>query len=173
MLQDAPFSAKEFDEAWEQLCAFEVLGHGWLPTASALVMLWKSIISIATIRDVKLDKTFDLKSLAEAVGNDGHPWALFMAVLMQLVYDTNDMRDQPFKSDTSCKDVSLDRDKTIRWVGNVILQGAGKSGILQSDFLGQWHDALPEGWRKHALMDLLKVLFSASPLLSSSNQDVG
>ena len=136
-------------------------------------MLWKSIISIATIRDVNLDKTFDLNPLAEAVGNDGYPRALFMAVLMQLVYDTDDMRDQPFESDTIYKDVSLNREKTIRWVGNVFLQGAGKSGILQSAFLGTWHDALPEGWRTHASMDLLKVFFSVRLLLSNSDEDVG
>lgn len=65
--------------------------------------------------------------------------------------------------DINLKDVSLDRDKTVQWVGIVCLQKAGESGqastegIAQSDFLAQWHDLLPEGWRKHASMDLLKV----------------
>ena len=173
MLQDAPFSTKEFDETWKQLCAFEVLGRGWLPTAYALAMLWKSIISIATVRDVNLEKTFDIISLAEAVGNDGYPWALFMAVVTQLTYDTNDLRDQPITPDTILKDMKLNRDKTTRWVGNAFLQVAGKSGIPQSDFLAQWRDVLPEDWRKHVSMDLLKVTFSTSLLLSSSNEDAG
>lgn len=66
-------------------------------------------------------------------------------------------------SDIDLKDVSLDRDKTVQWVGIVCLQKAGESGqastkgITKSGFLAQWHDLLPEGWRKHASMDLLKV----------------
>ena len=136
-------------------------------------MLWGSIISIATVRDVNLDKTFDLKSLAEAVSNDGYPWALFMAVVTQLVYDTSDLRDQRFTSDTILENMILNRDKSIRWVGNVFLQDYGTSGIPQTDFLARWHDALPESWRTHASIDLLKVSFSLSLLLTSSDEDVG
>lgn len=68
-----------------------------------------------------------------------------------------------FTSDIILEDVSLSRDKTVQWVGINCLQRAGESeqanteGIPQSDFLAQWQDLLPEGWRKHASMDLLKV----------------
>ena len=93
ILHDAPLSTEEFNKAWNQVCAFEVLSRAWLPTPSALAMIWKSILSAATIRGVNLEKTFDLKSLAEMVGNDGYPWALFMAVMKRLVSDTNYMKD--------------------------------------------------------------------------------
>ena len=76
-----------------------------------------------------------------------------------------------FTSDTSLKDVTLCRDKTIHWVGNICLQRAGASGIPQSDFLAQWHDVLPESWRKHASMDLLNVCISVHLLLSKFKQD--
>ena len=62
------------------------------------------------------------------------------------------------------KGISLSRDKTIEWVGDVCLQRVGESHqarvIPQSDFLAQWQDLLPEGWRKHSSMDLLKASFS-------------
>ncbi|KAL9075759.1 MAG: hypothetical protein Q9161_001511 [Pseudevernia consocians] len=162
ILQDTPFSTAEFDKIWKQLCAFEVLGRAWLPTPSALAMVWKSILSAASIRGVNLEKRFNLKSITEMVGNDGFPWALCMAV-------TNVSPDSPpallYTSDTISEDVSLNRDKTVQWVGIICLQRAGESeqanteGIPQSNFLAQWHDLLPEGWRKHASMELLKAKY--------------
>ena len=56
-------------------------------------MLWKAIVSAAMVMGVRLDKTFDLKSLAQIVGNDGYPRALFMAVVIQLVADTDHLKD--------------------------------------------------------------------------------
>lgn len=171
ILQDTPFSPEEFDKTWKQLCAFEVLGGVWLPTPSALAMIWNSILSAATIRGVSLEKTFDLESIAKMVCNDGYPWELFMAVMVRLVSDTTLRKDDgpcritsgaPVR-DTIFKEVNLSRDETVQWVGMVCLQRAGESeqanaeGIPQSQFLARWHDLLPEGWRKHASMDLLKV----------------
>ena len=93
ILQDAPLSRDEFNQAWKQLCAFEVLGRSWLPTPSALAMVWKSILSAATIRGVNLETNFELKSLAEVVGSDGFPWALLMAIVTRLVSNTENLRD--------------------------------------------------------------------------------
>lgn len=85
-----------------------------------------------------------------------------------------------FTSDIIVKDVSLSKDKTVWWVGIICLQRAGDfeqantEGIPQKDFLAQWHDLLPEGWRKHASMDLLKVqLSSITFLLSRSDNHEG
>ena len=91
--QDAPFSTNEFNEAWKQVCAFEVLGRPWLPTPSALAMVWKSILSAATIRGVSLENSFGLRSLAEVVGNDGYPWPLVMAVMTRLTSNTEILKD--------------------------------------------------------------------------------
>ena len=67
--------------------------------------------------------------------------------------------------------------KTIQWVGNICLQRAGESeqarGIPQSEFLKQWRDLLPEGWREHASVDLLKVCLIVTFLLSKSNENAG
>ena len=93
ILQHAPFSTEEFDKIWKQLCVFEVHGHAWLPTPSALAMVWKSIISAAAIRGVNLEKGFDLTSLARILSNDGYPWALVMAVMIRLVPDTDRLKD--------------------------------------------------------------------------------
>ena len=48
-------------------------------------MIWESILSIATVRGINLEKEFDFKSLAGMVGNDGYPEALFIAVMLRLV----------------------------------------------------------------------------------------
>ena len=93
ILQDAPFSTQEFDKTWKQLCAFEVLGRAWLPTPSAVAMVWKSILSAATIKGVNLEKQFDLNSLGGMVVNDGFPLALFKTVMMRLVSDTDFVTD--------------------------------------------------------------------------------
>ena len=93
ILQDVPFSTDEFNETWKQLCAFEVHGLPWLPTSSALAMVWKSILSAATVTGVNLEKSFDLRSLAEVVGNDGYPPTLITAVMIRLISDTDNLKD--------------------------------------------------------------------------------
>lgn len=93
IFRDAPFSTEEFDRTWKLLCAFEVLGRAWMPTASALATIWKTILSAATIRGINLEKTFEFTSLADTVGNDGYPRALFIAVVMRLISDTDYVRD--------------------------------------------------------------------------------
>ena len=100
-MQDAPFSTEEFNGAWKQICAFEVLGRAWLPTPSALAMVWKSILSAATVRGVSLEKEFELKPLAEAVGSDGYPLALIMAVMTRLVSNNGNLKDDREYSTTS------------------------------------------------------------------------
>lgn len=93
ILQDAPYSTEELNKTWKQLCAFEVFGRAWLPTPSALAMVWASILSAATVRGVNLEKRFDLKSIAEMVDNDGYPLALVMAVVTRLVCDTDYLKN--------------------------------------------------------------------------------
>ena len=52
-------------------------------------MVWKSVLSAATVMGVDLDKNFELHPLAEMVGNDGYPWALLIAVVTRLACDTD------------------------------------------------------------------------------------
>lgn len=186
VLQDAPFSTNEFNEAWKQLCTFETLGRPWLPTPSALAMTWMSILSAVTLRGFDFEKSFDPKPLADIVGNDGYPQALCMAVMTRLVPNTDYQKDDReyrsifstlFMPDNTLKGITLSRDKIIEWVGDICLQRVGESdqakSIPQSDLLAQWQDLLPEDWRKHASMDLLKAYFSVTFSLSRSNEDAG
>ena len=66
-------------------------------------------------------------------------------------------------SNTLLEGIHLSRDETITWVGDICLQRVTESdkakSIPQSEFCVQWRDLLPEGWRKHASMDLLKASF--------------
>ena len=107
ILQDAPFSAQEFNNTWKQSCAFEVLGRAWLPTPSAVAMVWKSIMSAATIKGVNLEKKFDLNSVGEIVGNDGFPLALFEAIVMRLVSDTDFVKDDCEHETIACAFLNL------------------------------------------------------------------
>ena len=94
ILYDAPFSNDEFNDVWKQSCAFEAFGRPFLPTPSALAMVWKSVLSAATVRGVNLEKSFDPNSLAEMVTSDGYPWALVTAVVTQLLSDTDYLKDE-------------------------------------------------------------------------------
>ena len=107
ILQDVPFSAQEFDNTWKQSCVFEVLGRAWLPTPSAFAMVWKSIMSAAIIMGVNLEKKFDLNSVGEMVGNDGFPLALFKAVVMRLVSDTDSVKDDCEHGTIACAFLDL------------------------------------------------------------------
>lgn len=149
-------------------------------------MIWMSILSAATLRGFDFEKGFDPKALADIVGNDGYPQALCMAVMARLVPNIDYQKDDReyrsisptlFMPDNKLKGITLSRDKIMEWVGDVCLQRVGESdqakSIPQSDFLAQWQDLLPEDWRKHASMDLLKANFSVTFLLSTSNEDAG
>ena len=84
ILADAPFSLGELDGACEELCIFEVDSTAWLPTATMLVSLWKSIMSAATLRSVDLGKPFSVATLNAIVEEDGHSSALFDVLMSRL-----------------------------------------------------------------------------------------
>jgi hypothetical protein len=93
VLEHAPFSLGEFNKACEDLCVFEVDGQAWLPTVSTLANLWKSTISGATMRDVNLGESFSIATLSGIVEEDGHPVALFKAVIDRLSSNDSDLVD--------------------------------------------------------------------------------
>ena len=91
LLANAPFSSREFDEAWKGLCYFELHGQAWQPASSLLANVWKSALSAATLRGVELSGTFATDPLQGIVEEDGHPGVLFQAVvgLLRLEDDLN------------------------------------------------------------------------------------
>ena len=81
---DAPFSTGEFGTAWKELCAFELEGLAWLPSASLLVSVWNSTISAAVLRGVKIENGFSADILETIVEEDGYPRVLLRAIISRL-----------------------------------------------------------------------------------------
>ena len=84
ILEDAPFSAGEFENAWTDLCAFEYENEALRPGAVHLCRLWTSFMSAATIKGVDITKGFWIKSLLCLITEDGYPEQLVASVLKRL-----------------------------------------------------------------------------------------
>lgn len=50
----------------------------------------------------------------------------------------------------------------MSWVGGLLLQAQStpEQGVVESEFLGDWKNQLPEVWRKHVALSALKVSLS-------------
>ena len=182
ILERTPFSLGEFNKACEELCVFEVDGQAWLPTASMLANFWKSIISGATVGSVNLGGSFSIATLSRIVEEDGHPTALFRAVIDRLSSNDVDLMDDcklvptesaPSASLTEFVDAALSREKAVPWVGLVLLQSHHMSTevVVLSDFLQDWQNQLPEDWRNHATLDALKVYYLSHVRARNSLKD--
>lgn len=84
ILVDTPVSLQEFNQAWIDLCAFEIEGRAWRPSSSMLSKVWKSILSASTIKGLSLDRALDVHSLASIVEEDDIPVPIFNAVMERL-----------------------------------------------------------------------------------------
>lgn len=85
--EDAPLSRAEFDAAWVGLCAFELKGNAFLPTAPLLHGIWKSILSATVVKDLKLEVNVFIQDIAGLVEEDGFPRSLLQAVVYRLSVD--------------------------------------------------------------------------------------
>lgn len=81
LLADTPVSSREYNQAWEELCAFELEGHAWRPTPSLLWRVWRSIVSACTIKGWPLDQPLDVLRLARTVQDDDIPRPILDAVV--------------------------------------------------------------------------------------------
>ncbi|MCJ1451461.1 hypothetical protein MMC28_001798 [Mycoblastus sanguinarius] len=149
MLENAPLPSNEFDKAWKEMCAFEFEGQAWLPTALELISVWESILSAATVRSVDLGENFVIATLRRVVEEDGHEGVLFDTVINRLRSDDEDLMD-------GC--ALFSRFQSVPWVGIVLLESLRSSTdeIFSTDFLHNWQNQLPENWRKHATIDMLR-----------------
>ena len=86
-------SAKEFDEGWNKLCAFELDGQAWIPTAGVLLGTWKSFFAIATLEGLNLQTAFHISSIAKKAEEDGYPEPLFLAMINMLKVNDVDAMD--------------------------------------------------------------------------------
>lgn len=82
--QNTPTSQQEFDEAWLELCAFELDRQAWIPSADSLNGVWASIMAAATVKDIDLTKRFRVIDLTDIIEEDGFPDALFKAVIRRV-----------------------------------------------------------------------------------------
>lgn len=94
IIEDLPLSRGEFDEAWKELCAFEREGKSWIPVASSLIDILKSVILAATLRGVKIEDVFAMDELEGVVEEDGHPDTLFRAVIDRISVQNTDSVDR-------------------------------------------------------------------------------
>lgn len=120
------------------------------------------------MRSVNLGEGFSIATLSRIVEEDGHPTALFRAVMDRLSSNDIELMDDcklvltesaPSASLTEFVDAALSREKAVPWVGLVLLQSHHMSTevVLLSDFLQDWQNQLLEDWRNHAKLDALKV----------------
>lgn len=82
--QNTPTSQREFDDAWLEVCAFELDRQAWIPSASSLKGIWASITAAATVRDIDLTERIRVVDLMDIIEEDGFPNALFNAVIRRV-----------------------------------------------------------------------------------------
>lgn len=90
-LENVPLSPRQFHEAWVEICAFELDGQAWIPSASSLKGVWSSIMTAATTKSVNLGGKFLVLDIADVVEEDGFPRALFDAVIERNRMDGEDL----------------------------------------------------------------------------------
>lgn len=169
--QNTPISHREFDDAWLEVCAFELDGQAWIPSADSLKGIWASITAAAAVKDIDLTKRFRVVDLTNIIEEDGFPNALFKAVIRRVTIANGSLisgcKFQYSISVVGClllmggAGATVCSDKCVSWVGDILLNARPMShqGISESDFLTDWKDRLPEGWRKHVTLGALKVSY--------------
>lgn len=147
ILNDMPMSLQQCNQAWTDLCAFEVGDQAWRPSPFMLWKVWTSITSACTLRGLSLDQSLDTQALARASEEDDIPAPLFHAVMSNI---------QVEGGTTHAK---IDRMKCILWTGSVLLQSRTSvaSPMAVLDFFREWKDQLPEDWRKEATLEAVQV----------------
>ena len=93
ILDQLPLSFGEFEALWVGLCAFEIDGQAWLPTATLLAAVWKSTVSAATADSLDLDQSFRLQVIIDLVQEDGYAVPLIEAVIRRVRSNDDDLTD--------------------------------------------------------------------------------
>lgn len=153
MLDDVPMSEAECQVAWIEAIAFEHEGSCYQPSPNALVQAWRSINSTALAEGIKLDSQFLTADITRAVAEEGYPESLVEAVLAYL---------SPVEADRKGTWSSLDRPKTVEFIGVTLLQAKRGEDFLIADFTDTWEDRLPEAWRKDAQLDAIQGKYEFS-----------
>ena len=93
VLDHVPLSSGEFEALWIRLCAFEIEGQAWLPTATILAAVWNAIMSAATANCLGLEQSFRLQVVTDAVQEDGYAIPLVEAIVRRIRSNGDDLMD--------------------------------------------------------------------------------
>lgn len=142
---DAPFSEGELESALREVCAFSKDNLLWIPEPKALLIAWKSLLTVATINGVQLDHPWNIRELEHQAAEDGINIGIFRAIVSRLNNRPQDI----------CE-AALDAHDVIAWIGLLVLD-CEDNPIPKDKFITQWQDLLLESWRSDASLDLLQV----------------
>ena len=142
---DAPFSKGELEDALLDLCVFEKDASLWIAAPGLLLTTWKSLLTAVTIQGVQLDHYWDIRNIEYQLMEDDVDLEIFHAIVLRLDNCPRNVRE-----------AMLDARYGTAWVGRLVLDCEDES-MPKGKFITQWQDLLPESWRLHASLDLIKV----------------
>ncbi|KAF2200086.1 sister chromatid cohesion protein-like protein Dcc1 [Delitschia confertaspora ATCC 74209] len=146
---DIPLSDGECQTAWTELIAFEFAGSSYRPSANTLFQVWKAVHSAVQVEGIKLDSQFLTDEILTSIESEGFPSSLVSALFQRL----GDEKDS--KGPWSC----LNRQRTVQFVGQTLLEQKTGDHYLVAQFLDLWRDSLPEAWREEAELETIKGSF--------------
>lgn len=167
IFDDLPMSDGECQAAWNELMAFELDHSSYQPSPNALSQVWRSINAAALAEGVKLETQFLTVDITDAVAEEGHPPDLVKTMLAYL--SAEDTKEDGAWS-------SLDRKRTVNFVGRILLQAKRGADFLIADFTDTWEDRLPEAWRKDAQLSAIDGVYecpSNTTIKVNPNASVG
>ncbi|KAI4239237.1 MAG: hypothetical protein LQ349_000547 [Xanthoria aureola] len=152
IFDDCPFSVREFEQAWKDICALEVDGQAFRPSSEVLWKVWRSIVSGCILKGFSLDQDIDVSSLARTIEEDDVPPFVMRPVVERLRVNNGValhgyLRMSPVES--------------VQWAGTVLLEARTEDGNAMSvaAFFHDWKDGLPESWRRYATLETIKGKF--------------
>lgn len=170
IFDDFPFSFREFEQAWKDICALEVEGQAFRPSSEVLWKVWRSIVSGCILKGFSLDQDIDVSSLARTIEEDDVPPSVTRSVVERLRVNNgvalHERESFCLLSESSpvhqgSLDVKMDPAESVRWAGTVFLEARTEDGNAMNvaAFLHYWKGGLPESWRRHATLETLKVSY--------------
>ncbi|TKA75969.1 hypothetical protein B0A55_00690 [Friedmanniomyces simplex] len=164
VFDDIPLCQAECETAWRDLACFELSDPQgcFLPTASAKVQAWRSILDLAVASGVDMTGDIMPKPIDMIIEqNEDWPVELAQAVLASV------------SNDRGC----IDQSKCLVSVGLDLLAMEGARGMPVSDLLKSWRDSLPEKWRAAAKVEALPrshyTLDDSRKIIAYANAETG
>ncbi|KZF19356.1 sister chromatid cohesion protein-like protein Dcc1 [Xylona heveae TC161] len=154
VFSNIPLADQESERSWVELMAFELDGVSLRPNAEELRSVWKAIRTAADSQGFDLSQQFLARDAWKEAEEDGCPRELVHALLRKLSGNGSQIETDWMQ---------LDRVKFVRWTGAMVLDRERDripGGVSITAFMEAWKDELPESWRAHASLDLLKGAYS-------------